>query len=169
MDVNCKKCNKDISAIVDKKFEKFEVGRITCPECGYVQKRYISKRDLMLYLGLCEILYFFLSLAAIYVFDNIGGNWWLIPIFVLILTIAYFIQKTFSRYIYEKSPYSIDNGTKNLNEDLMDTKKNVNTQFIIYFVLAFCAITSVNYRIDFLIGMAVITIATLLRFFVNKK
>lgn len=168
MDVNCKKCNADISAIVDKKFEKFEVGRITCPKCGYIQKRYISKRDLLLYLGSCELLYFFLVLISIYIFDHMNESWWFIPLFVGILTIAYFIQKTLSRYVYEKVPYSRDNGTKNLKEEPVETRKAVNTQFIIFFVLAFCAITNVDYRIDFLIGLAILVIVTFVRFFVNK-
>lgn len=169
MKSRCHICNNDVSLEADKMMEKFIVGRIKCSNCGSTQKRYVSEADLLLYLSITYFLYMLLTIAAVYVYDNLGTNWLMLLGFFAILVLAYFIQKTLSRYIYNNAPFKKAIAYKVIAEDKDKIKKNINLQFIIFFMFAFGAIISKDHRIEFIGAQALDIIVTALRFILQVR
>lgn len=162
MKANCHICKTDFSQEIDKKFEKFEVGRVICKKCGSKQKRYISEADLLLYLTIVELIYIVITVLVGYGFDYF--NWWLCILIMAILIGSYFLQKTVSRYIYNNAPFKKNIKDNELNEDAAKVKKNINIQFSIFILLAFGSILFKEYRIDLYGLLAIDIIVSLLRF-----
>ena len=169
MKSNCHICHKDVSQEADKMMEKFIVGRIKCSKCGSTQKRYVSEADLLLYLSVIFFLYTILTILGSYVYDNLDTNWIMLIVFLIVLVIAYFIQKTSSRYIYNNAPFKKEVANKVFDEDAAAVKKNINIQFVIFFMFAFGAIVFKEYRYEFIGAQALDIIITILRFILQVR
>lgn len=164
MKAKCSICKKELSVEIDRRFEKFDVGRATCLKCGSLQKRYISEADLLLYLGCIETLYSGVTILAAYTYDNMNEQLWLAGIFAIVLIATYFIQKTLSRYIYNNAPFKKEVANKVFDEDPAKVKKNINTQFVLFFVFAIGYILVKQYRIDFIFAFILDIVISFLRF-----
>lgn len=164
MKAKCAICKKELSIEIDRRFEKFDVGRPTCNKCGSLQKRYISEADLLLYLGCIETLYTLVTLVIAYVYDKMPENMWLVVLGIAVFVGAYFAQKTLSRYIYNNAPFKKSVANKVIDEDATKVKKNINTQFVLFFIFAIGVIIYKEYKIDLLIAMALDIIISFLRF-----
>ncbi|MDO5440166.1 MAG: hypothetical protein Q4F12_01370 [Erysipelotrichaceae bacterium] len=172
MKIYCDKCHEDISKDVDFALEKYEIGKIKCEKCGYIQNRYISETDLQLYAGASELLYVLLTGIAALLYEYMGNRLWLIPLFILLLAGAFFLVKYISRYIYKNAPGKKKTANKIFNEDANRVKKSIQTQFTIFFILAFGALMWDTYRIECLGGMLIIAISSLAKYYVctsNEK
>lgn len=172
MKIYCERCHNDISKDVDFALEKYEVGRIKCEKCGYIQNRYISETDLQLYAGVSELLYTILTAIAVLLYQYMGMKLWLIPLFILLLVGAFFFVKNASRFIYQKAPGKKKTANKQFKEDAVKVKKSINTQYTIFFLLAFGALLWETYRIECLGGMGIIAIASLAKYYIctsNEK
>lgn len=162
MKTNCSICKTDLSQEIDRRFEKFEVGKVTCKKCGSKQKRYISEADLLLYLTLVELLYIVLTVIVGFAFDL--GYWWLLLLTGVILALSIFSQRNISRYIYNNAPFKKEVKDKEFNEDAAKVKKNINIQFSLFILLAFGSVVFNDYRIDLYGLLAIDIIVSLLRF-----
>lgn len=151
MKILCEKCHSDITVKVDKQLEQFKVGKVQCDHCQKMSSRYISESDVLLYLVLSEIFYLFLSLISALIFYFVGVQWYLIPVFIGILFLAYNVQKSFSRNIWEKAPFKKDIANVSHKEDAIQIAKSTNWQFILFFALAITAITGTTYQLFFFI------------------
>lgn len=163
----CDKCHADISKDVDFAIEKFEIGKVQCEKCGYIQNRYISETDIQLYAGASELLYTVLTGIGAYFYVNMNKRLWLIPIYILILAGAFFLVKYISRYIYNNAPGKKKTANKVFSEDATKVRKSINTQFTIFFILAFCALMWDGYRIECLGGMLIIAISSLAKYYIS--
>lgn len=162
----CEKCQNDISKDVDFSLEKYYVGKIKCEKCGHIQKRYISETDLQLYAGISELLYTILTGIGALLFIYMDKRLWLIPLYILLLIGAFFLVKNVSRYIYLNAPGKKKTAYKEFKEDGDKVHKSINTQFTIFFLLAFGALMWDKYRIECLGGMLIISISSLVKYYV---
>ena len=163
----CEKCQNDISKDVDFALEKYYVGKIKCEKCGHIQKRYISETDLQLYAGISEFLYTILTGIGALLFMYMDMKLWLIPPYIVLLIGAFFLIKNVSRYIYKNAPGKKNTAEKEFKEDGEKVRKSINTQFTIFFLLAFGALMWDKYRIECLGGMLIIAIASLAKYYVG--
>ncbi|MDO4500988.1 MAG: hypothetical protein Q4B60_06935 [Erysipelotrichaceae bacterium] len=172
MRIKCEKCGEDITIKVDTQLEQFKVGRIQCEKCQKISSRYISESDVLLYLVLSEFFYLFLSLVTAMVFYIFGMNWFLIPVFILLFLLGYYVQKTFSRTIWEKAPFKQEIANHSFKEDQMRIAKSTNWQFILFFALAITAITGTTYQLFFFLVSIFAILINILKFFLclrNEK
>ena len=168
----CERCHKDISIDVDRALEKFEVGSIKCDKCSYIQNRYITETDLQLNVAISEAIYLVLTAMCLFVYDNMGDNWWLLLLIFPILACGYFGVKQASRWVYLKAPGKKKTANKKIPEDQDKIKKTMSGQFSIFFILAFASFLIENYRSELLGGMAIITVASFAKFYIcttNEK
>lgn len=172
MKIYCEKCHNEISKDIDYALEKYEIGQVKCANCGCIQNRYISETDVQLYAGASELLYVILTCIAVFLFEHMGMRLWLIPLFLLLLAGAFFLVKNISRFIYKNAPGKKNTATKVFSEDGEKIRKSIQTQYTIFFLLAFGAFMWEKYRIECLGGMGIIAIASLLKYYVcigNEK
>lgn len=167
----CERCKKDIGKEVDKKFEKIVLGTIQCPHCNYRQNRFVSQTDLYLYNGICEVIYLPLTLACIWMYDNVGTNLlWLIPM-LIVLGLIVPIQKNIGKIVYNKKLVNVSYEERTDEELQKKLRKDVNTSFMIYALFALLSIIYANYRIEFIFGEIIIIVITFVKVYlsINKK
>lgn len=169
MKISCENCQKDINAQIQRKFEQFEVGYVTCKECNKNQARYISESDILLYFGISELLYLFLSVVTLLSFYYIGISLYLIPVFLIFLIIGYIIQKRISIYIYVNAPFKKDYMYKSFKEDKQQIQRSTNWQFILFFALAITAVTGTSFQLFFLVISLIAIMITFIKFFACIK
>lgn len=169
MKIYCEKCHQEISKDVDFALEKFEIGQVVCAKCNHIQSRYISETDVQLYAGCSELLYTALTGIGALIYVHMGMKLWLIPLYFVILAVAVFFVKYISRYIYTKAPGKKETAKKVFSEDPKKVKNSINTQFTIFFILAFCALMWDGYRIECLGGMIIIAISSLAKYYISTS
>ena len=169
MKIVCEKCNHDLTLQVNKHFDSFEVGQVQCPECQKIQSRYISESDILLYLGMSELLYLALSVITLVFFYNVGISFWLVPVFLVMFAIGFFVQRKVSYYIYTVAPMKQDYKNVVFKEDVMQIKRSNNWQFILFFALAITAVTGTTFQLFFLVVAILAIILTFVKFFLCIK
>jgi len=144
MKIYCEKCKKEISKLTDSSFEQYAVGRVKCPHCNTVQKRYISEADILLFFAVNETIYAVISIITMIIFQLIGVNLWIIIPIILLLVIYYFISKELSRRIYTYAYKKEAVKDKVFDEDVKQIKKNFTWQFMLFFALAITFVTQTD-------------------------
>ena len=171
MKIICDKCGKVLNIPINNAFEQNKVGKIICPECKKVQKRYISEVDLLLYFGVSEIVYLFISLFTMFVFQSLGVTWNTGLLMFAVLIGSYFVLKYISTDIYEKAYFKQATKDTNLELDAREVSNSLYRQLLFFFVIAITFITSATNRIFFAILLVVAIVLNFikLKFAIEKE
>ena len=169
MKIYCEKCHEDISAECNKAIENYTVGRIICPKCHYEQKRYISEADILLFFGVSEVFYVFLSLLTVFLFDKLGVNAVSIIILVLCLILSYFGSKMLSSGIYEKAYFKNEIRNKVFDEDRKAIQRSISWQFMLFFAITITYITTEEGKLFFLLAMPAAVLFTFVKLYLQLK
>ena len=123
MAVDCEKCGKSMDKVVASSFLRFETGRIICPECHKLNKRYVSEFDLLVYL--IGISIFVGTLLVVQTsLDSIFRN--LLLAIVVIGFVSYLLYTVLTQwacYVYVEAPYKKEWRDHPFEEDIERIKK----------------------------------------------
>lgn len=169
MKITCEKCHKDISYECCRNIENYRVGRITCPECQHVQKRYISQADLLLYFGLSEAAYVMLTFVTIFVYRRFGIGIIFALIMIMLLLLFFFLSKMMEMQIYEKAFFKEDIKNKVFDEDIKAIQRDFTWQFMLFFALTISYLTIEEGKIFFGIAMPLAVIMSFVKFFLQVR
>ena len=167
MKVLCEQCKKEISKEVDYSFEKIILGKVKCPHCGNIQGRFISQTDMYLFLGITEAIYVILTVLGIYVYDKMSQYWWLIIVFFILLALIVVVEKNVARFVYKKEMVKLSISEQTDKENINKIRTEISRSFMIYSIFAILSILTPDYRIEFIIGLIIITIVTFVKFYMN--
>ena len=157
MKIYCEHCKQEISIDCDSHFEQYETGKVTCPHCRRVQKRYISEADLLTFFTFSELLYVVLVLITAVLFAIFGVGIIAIAAIFALLVIAYLLSKQLSRYIYTNGMFKKETMYKLFDEEGENIKKNMRWQFILFFALAITFATGTEFSL-FFIAMMILSV-----------
>lgn len=135
MKIYCDKCKKDIGVKIHEQFEKNQVGRIECPHCHTVQKRYLSEADLLIYLAYSEICYFILSFITILLFDSMKIGILTIVIVIILFAVVILTTSYFKKYIYTNGFIKKETMYIEQNENSNAIARSIRWQFLLFFAL----------------------------------
>ena len=169
MKIYCDKCGENISPDIDVNFDKMYVGHIICPKCHKENKRYISETDLLLYLGLSETFYLFLSIITMFIFRGYKQLYIMIPLLLVIFILAFIGQKQIDRLVYIKAYLKQDIKDKELIEDKDKISRSLIWQSMLFLALAITFVTSEEFSIFFLIVSVLAIILTFVKFYLSLR
>ena len=152
--ITCSTCGRSLDKEVAARFEQFKPGTVICPKCNTHEKRYISELDLMIYFGLCCVLYGLGAFALFQAMDGISSWWISIPVMLAIIVCLYFATKYGANYIYLKAPFKQAWKDVRLDEDREAVSNHIKWQFFAFMVVALMFGTSKEYTGYFFLMIA---------------
>lgn len=165
MKIYCEKCNKDISKVVDSNIEHYVPGKVKCPYCSKVQKRYLSEADLLMYFAISCVLYIFVALIFISLFDIVGAKWYLLLIIMFIIVCLYFVQKYISRAVYKYAFGKAEIKDKEMVEDYDAVTKRMKSQYSLFMFMILMLGTGIYDLWLFIIPSIVITLSSFIKLY----
>lgn len=169
MKILCEKCHEDISGECCRNIENYRVGRVSCPKCGHVQKRYISEADLLLYFGISETAYVILTLITVPVFKAFDISIYTVLLLAILLIASFFLSKIMELKIYEKAFFKEKVRNKVFDEDVKAIQRSFTWQFMMFFALTITFLTIDEGRIFFGIAMSLAALMTFIKFFLQVR
>ncbi len=136
MKTKCTHCKKDISKIVNKRFDEYTIGKVQCDKCKTNQKRYISELDLMIYFGISCLTYSLSILSIFFIFDHIKNILVSSIIIVIVFIGIFFLYKYIPYYIYENAPFKSNWKNFVFKEEEKVISKRMKWQFIMFLLVS---------------------------------
>ena len=136
MKIYCEKCHCELTKTVDERFESCDVGKIQCPKCGKIQKRYISEADLLTYFSASEILYLGMFILTILVYQVLGVSIITMVALIGVLALAYYSTKAISHYVYDNGVFKKETMNREFKEDAKAIKRRMRILFSVFVVMA---------------------------------
>lgn len=159
MKIYCEHCGENITVEAEKMIDNYKVGYVQCPHCKKMQKRYLSESDLLLYFGLSETFYLFMSLIAMFAMNlAIRSVWLMIAIILPLLVIGYFVQRYLIQLVYIKAYFKQDFKNVAFEENQEEIKRSISWQYLLFFAIAITFVTMEDMRLYFGI-MAIVSVA----------
>lgn len=165
MRIYCEKCHEDITVLVNKKLDGYEVGQVTCPKCQKVQLRYISESDILLHLGISEVLYFVFSLIIIAVFGYSKSIIIAVLLILLLLAIGLILLRFLSAKMYNIGHLKKDYKNEKFVEDKATIIKSNNWQFMLFMMVSIMFNTATDGRLIFYLFSIGCIILTFTKYF----
>ena len=169
MKIFCDKCHEDVSSDVDVVFDKLKVGHFICPKCHKENRRYVSETDLLLYLGLSELFYLFISIITKIVMDKFRLSYVTAIAVIAILVIGFIVQKQIDRYVYENAYFKKDRKYKEREEDKDQISRSLVWQSMLFLALTISYITLEEVNVFFLLVSVAAIILTFVKFYLSLK
>lgn len=169
MKIYCDKCHEDVSSDVDVVFDKLQVGHFICPKCHKENRRYVSETDLLLYLGLSELFYLFISIITKIVMDKFRLSYVTAIAVIAILVIGFIVQKQINRYVYENAYFKKDRKYKEREEDRDQISRSLVWQSMLFLALTISYITLEEVNVFFLLVSVAAIILTFVKFYLSLK
>ena len=169
MKIYCDKCHEDVSSDVDIVFDKLQVGHFICPKCHKENRRYVSETDLLLYLGLSELFYLFISIITKIVMDKFRLSYVTAIAVIAILVIGFIVQKQIDRYVYENAYFKKDRKYKEREEDKDQISRSLVWQSMLFLALTISYITLEEVNVFFLLVSVAAIILTFVKFYLSLK
>ena len=169
MKIYCDKCHEDVSSDVDVVFDKLQVGHFICPKCHKENRRYVSETDLLLYLGLSELFYLFISIITKIVMDKFKLSYVTAIAVIAILVIGFIVQKQIDRYVYENAYFKKDRKYKEREEDKDQISRSLVWQSMLFLALTISYITLEEVNVFFLLVSVAAIILTFVKFYLSLK
>lgn len=169
MKIYCDKCHEDVSSDVDVVFDKLQVGHFICPKCHKENRRYVSETDLLLYLGLSELFYLFISIITKIVMDKFRLSYVTAIAVIAILVIGFIVQKQIDRYVYENAYFKKDRKYKEREEDKDQISRSLVWQSMLFLALTISYITLEEVNVFFLLVSVAAIILTFVKFYLSLK
>ena len=169
MKIYCDKCHEDVSSDVDVVFDKLQVGHFICPKCHKENRRYVSETDLLLYLGLSELFYLFISIITKIVMDKFRLSYVTAIAIIAILVIGFIVQKQIDRYVYENAYFKKDRKYKEREEDKDQISRSLVWQSMLFLALTISYITLEEVNVFFLLVSVAAIILTFVKFYLSLK
>ena len=169
MKILCDKCGEDISADIDVKFDKLQVGCVICPKCHKENKRYISETDLLLYLGLSELFYLLLSIITTIVINRISTIYISFGIVIVMFVIAWIVQKQIDRFVYEKAYFKQELKYTNMKEDEKTIGRSLVWQSMLFLALVITFVTTTEAKWFFLTVSILAVALTFVKFYLSLR
>ena len=169
MKIYCEKCNENIKGLLFQKLDKYEVGQITCPKCNKTQARYISESDILLHLGLTEIIYFILSISIIYVFKLINSILFSIIIIIALIVLGVMLLRYLDLNIYMKGHLKKELMNQKFIEDKTKISKANNWTFMLFMMVSIMFTTNSDGKLIFYLFSIGCIILTFVKYFLCIK
>lgn len=168
--VECRACHKDLKNDLYTAFDNYQVGPIVCSKCRSRQQRYLSEMDMMLYLGLCCLLYILAVFAAYEMLTMILDQ--LILVIVIIVAVfagIYVLTHWLCRWIYLEAPMKKEWKDFHFKEDAKLIQKRMRWQFILFMFIGYFFGTQTEYITYFYILIIAFTVVVLIKLKLLQK
>ena len=169
MVIKCEKCGEDLTVSCCNRFEKNIVGKIQCPHCQKIQKRYISEADLLLYYGVSETYYVVLSYVTMKALDHFGIKWFVAIGFGALLIGSYFVFKKLAEAIYINGYGKKDSMNVTQDEDKDYIQRNLTWQSLLFYAIAITYFTGTQFSNFFLFALILANALTYLKYYLAKR
>lgn len=134
----CEHCGEIIHAEITQELMSFEPGRVTCPSCHRVNKRYLSELDIIVFLFGAAVIY---SLAMILPFALTGNGeqelsiWWTVAIIIGMVAIIAWAVRQWAVYVYVKAPFK-----KDWKDNVMKTDDRKRSRRLLIYILVYIVV-----------------------------
>lgn len=133
MKVTCVHCGKDIEDVVQKRTAEYQVGKVNCPHCHKLNKRYLSEMDLhLLVLGNMVVYGVVLSIMCVMTFNFYNGSSDILSSILMTICALFVVIVGISKwsvYVYNQAPMKKEWANYTMKEDAVAVTKSVKRNF----------------------------------------